>query len=383
MTNNTNNSDYPSFESLAFDKSNLWVKNSTIYCAVHGSNAYGLNNESSDIDLRGVCFGPRQLYVGYQKSFEQYINNGQYDTTIFEFRKFLKLCADANPNALEILFVPDRCVTHRTPAGERLLGFKNTFLSKKIRFTLSGYALSQLRRIEGHRRWLVNPPKEPPTREEFGLPAYREIRKDQLDAALSVIRNEMEHWDFDWQILDEDVRINLKNEYENHLLKYHLAKEDFVFTSSAYKLGYEENFIEVLQKEKQYRSKVQDWNQYQEWVKKRNPKRAAIEKKFGYDCKHASHLVRLMRMCQEVLTTGQLNVDRSNIDGDELKAIKNEGIWTYDELMTWAENQEQKIKVIYESSKVLPDKPDYDKINEFCEYEILNSFYTGTIQVAK
>ncbi len=370
---------YPNLNDLTFNKSNDWIKKSVIYLCVHGSNSYRLNNEQSDIDLRGVCFGPRQLYVGFNKNFEQYISNGQYDTTIFEFRKFLALCANANPNALEILFVPEKCIVNSTPAGERLLGIRDMFLSKKIRHTLSGYALGQLRRLNGHRRWLTNPATEPPTREEFGLPAYREIRKDQLDAALSVIKNEMDQWDFDWQVLPEDIRINLKNEYESHLLMHHVNKEDMVFVNTSYKLGYEENFIEVLQKEKQYRSKVQDWKQYQTWLKTRNSKRAEMEKKYGYDAKHASHLVRLMRMCEEVLTTGKLNVDRTNIDAEELKAIKNNGIWTYDHLMSWSESQEEKIKGLYASCTILPNEPNYAKINEFCEYEILNGFYTGTI----
>lgn len=361
----------------------MWIKDSTIYGVVHGSNCYGLNNEDSDIDLRGVCFGPRQLYFGMNKHFEQYISNKQYDTTIFEFRKFLKLCANANPNALEILFVPDRCLVYTKPAGERLIAAREMFLSKKIRHTLSGYAISQLRRIEGHRKWLVNPPKSLPTREEFGLPSYREIRKDQLDAALSVIRDEMERWDFDWQILDEDVRINLKNEYESHLLKYHVSKDDMAFTNSCYKLGYEENFIEVMQKEKQYRSKVQEWNQYQGWLKERNPKRAAMEKESHYDRKHASHLVRLMRMCEEVLTTGKLNVDRTNIDAEELKAIKNNGIWKYEDLISWAETQEEKIKGLYQTCTILPNEPDKEKINKFCEQEILMGLYSGNIHSAK
>lgn len=373
------NTQYPGFDSLEFEKNNMWIKDSTIYGVVHGSNCYGLNNEDSDIDLRGVSFGPRQLYFGMNKPFEQYISNKQYDTTIFEFRKFLHLCSNANPNALEILFVPERCLIYTKPAGERLIAVREMFLSKKIRHTLSGYAISQLRRIKGHRKWLTNPLKEPPTREEFGLPSYREIRKDQLDAALSVIRNEMEDWNFDWQTLEEDVRINLKNEYESHLLKYHITSDDMVFTNSCYKLGYEENFIEIMQKEKQYRSKVQEWNQYQGWLKERNPKRAAMEKESSYDRKHASHLVRLMRMCEEVLTTGKLNVDRTNIDAEELKAIKNNGIWKYEDLISWAETQEEKIKGLYETCTVLPNEPDYKQINKFCEQEILMGLYSGNI----
>lgn len=49
-------------------------------------------------------------------------------------------------------------------------------------------------------------------------------------------------------------------------------------------------------------------------------KRRALVLKHGYDCKNASHLIRLLRMCVEFLETGQLNVLRR--DADELVDIK-------------------------------------------------------------
>ncbi|AEZ66297.1 hypothetical protein phiTE_131 [Pectobacterium phage phiTE] len=39
-------------------------------------------------------------------------------------------------------------------------------------------------------------------------------------------------------------------------------------------------------------------------MKNRNAARHELEEKFGYDTKHAMHLVRLLRMSQEILETG-------------------------------------------------------------------------------
>ena len=55
------------------------------------------------------------------------------------------------------------------------------------------------------------------------------------------------------------------------------------------------------------------------------PKRRELVKKYGYDTKNAAHLIRLLRMGNEFLQTGELQVDRTNIDRDQLLAIKNGG----------------------------------------------------------
>lgn len=58
-------------------------------------------------------------------------------------------------------------------------------------------------------------------------------------------------------------------------------------------------------------------------------KRKRLVEKFGYDCKNASHLIRLMRMCNEFLTTHRFVVNRP--DAKELIAIKT-GKWSLEEV---------------------------------------------------
>lgn len=50
-------------------------------------------------------------------------------------------------------------------------------------------------------------------------------------------------------------------------------------------------------------------------------KRRELVKKFGYDCKNAAHLLRLLRMALEMLDTGNLNVFRTE-DREQLLSIK-------------------------------------------------------------
>lgn len=62
--------------------------------------------------------------------------------------------------------------------------------------------------------------------------------------------------------------------------------------------------------------------------------RAELEAQHGYDTKHAMHLVRLLRMGEEILSTGRVNVRRE--DADELMAIRK-GALSYDQLLEQSE----------------------------------------------
>ena len=146
---------------------------------------------------------------------------------------------------------------------------------------------------------------------------------------------------------------------------------DEKFQAAGRSIGYDENFIQLLDRERKYKIAQRQWKQYNDWKKHRNPKRAALEDKLGYDGKNALHLVRLLRMCNEILETGQVNVYRE--DADELLAIRN-GAWSYDKLIEFAETQDSEIGEIYKTCDILPHKPNREKLNELC-IELVTEFY--------
>ncbi len=98
----------------------------------------------------------------------------------------------------------------------------------------------------------------------------------------------------------------------------------------------------------------------------RDGARGDLEKQFGYDTKHAAHLVRLLRMGHEILTTGVCNVYRGGIDAGELLAIRN-GAWTYEEVEAYAADMDAQLTDIYDrKAYVVPHTPDRKAINELC-----------------
>ena len=265
-----------------FNKDISWINNKTIYLVLHGSRAYNTHTETSDYDFKGVCIPPKEYYIG-GKRFEQ-AELHDPDTVVYEFRKFINLASACNPNIIEVLFVDPEDIIYIDSIGEELRNNRELFLSKRIKYTFSGYAVSQLKRIRLHRRWLMNPPSKPPTRKDLKLPEQTLIPKDQLVAAEAAVQKEMDKFNFDFmEGLDESTKIGIKNTMSEMIAGLQITSED-QWMASARKIGLSDNLIEVMQKEREYTSKKREWDQYQNWKKTRNPKRAALEEKFGYDC---------------------------------------------------------------------------------------------------
>jgi predicted nucleotidyltransferase len=353
-----------------------WVKERTFYLTKHGSHAYGTNLPTSDLDIRGICVAPREYYLGYDLRFEQTASpvvdeaNDAPDFLIFEIRKFMKLSAVCNPNALEILFTDPSDHLLVTPMAEMLFANKNLFLNRLAQRTFSGYAASQMHRIEGHYRWLKNPPKGKPERTDLKLPPNPEVPREQMDAIQAAIRKKLDHWQLGFlENLEPAYRIEIKEVVSEQLAEMRIAMDD-LWVGAARSLGCSDNFIELLAKERTYTARMREWKQYQDWLRKRNPARAELEAKWGYDTKHAMHLVRLMRMCRELLTEGVLRVRRA--DAEELLDVRR-GAWGYEALVDWFDVQNKELAIIALTSP-LPPKPDNRKLNALCVAVVEASF---------
>jgi predicted nucleotidyltransferase len=307
------------------------IEQRTILLVKHGSHAYGLATPTSDLDLKGVCIEPRDYHFGFLKTFEQHeamCSNGHpEDKVIYSLRKFMRLAADCNPNIIEVLHGADEDIIKMDEFGEWLRDIKDEFISKKAKFTFSGYAHAQLKRIKTHRAWLLNPLVAPPERKDYGLADKREISKSDLGA---------------YQALEDRA-----------------AKEGSEITSLT---DLPSNVVEQLANEKRYASAKMHWEQYNNWKKTRNPARAALEEKYGYDTKHGSHLLRLMRMCKEILEGKGVIVKRH--DREELLGVK-QGRVAYDPLIEEAERLEADCEALYLTS-TLRKEPNRKYLDEQC-----------------
>ena len=326
---------------------NFDVDKHTILLVKHGSHAYGMNTPTSDLDVKGVCIEPKEFHFGFLHTFEQHERQAAkghpQDLVIYSLKKFAKLAADCNPNIIEVLHVDDSDVLKIDSFGERLRAMRDSFLSRKARWTFAGYAHSQLKRIKTHRKWLLEPPKAPPSRADFGLSEVSKVSKSELgafDSLMGGVRGERcDECDPSFGCFDGTAPCAKKPAS----LEVEIPRE----------------LMTLFTREKQYQASKTHYDQYQHWKKTRNPTRAELETKFGLDTKHAAHLVRLMRMCKEIMTLGKVIVKRP--DAEELLSIRA-GAWTYDQIVEYAEKIEAECALLYESS-VLPYKPDFVAID--------------------
>jgi predicted nucleotidyltransferase len=309
--------------------------------------------------------------------FEQFTDFPDEDKVIFDIRKAINLIVDNNPNCLDLLFVPERCIIKMTPSWEVFINNRDLFVSKKCRYTFSGYAHAQLERIMTHRKFLLNPIKTEPTRESFGLGVASRFPTSQLKAIVYSALGD---------IFIENEKVNflrdLDDIYSNYIMPLfnRFIKEDRRSIALDYlqvgiksqsnvlsALGpsyIKDEYLEEATKELQYYNARKEWDRFIEWQKHRNKNRAILEEKYGYDCKHAAHLVRLIRMCKEILETGKVNVDRTNIDAEELKEIRN-GSWDFDKLKEYSDRMDKEADVLYKTSS-LQKSPDVNKIKKLC-----------------
>jgi len=108
----------------------------------------------------------------------------------------------------------------------------------------------------------------------------------------------------------------------------------------------------------------------------KNDKRRNDVIEHNYSTKFLMHVVRLALECEQLLTTGQLELDR---DSQTYQSIRR-GDWTLEHGKRWWESKERDLETLYANSKVLPRKPDEEAIKQL----LLNCLEThfGSISTA-
>lgn len=359
----------------------------TIFLTLAGSHAHGTARDQSDVDLRGVCIAPLATRLSLFSAFEQYegplcdglasivasrlqahptASRGlvsKVECVIFDIAKLVVLCAVANPNALEILFADEGDWIFETPAWRLLHAERGRFLTRKVQQTFLGYAMAQLKRIKTHRSWLLHPPARKPAREDFGLPAAGgTLSRDDQNRIEQSIAEKVRDYGIEHIEMPKPARIAVRERldafYRDVLSAAEEEVQERIRDVATRALQLPADVAQTLTAEKKYRAALKHWASYQTWKAQRNAARAALERRHGYDTKHAMHLVRLMHMGLEILERGELRVRRS--DAAELIAIR-EGALSFDQLMEIAARLETDMQRAA-ARTTLPDDVDYEQV---------------------
>lgn len=256
-----------------------WLPSTTHYLCLMGSVAYGVAGDDSDSDIYGFCIPPKEMVFphlageiagfGRQiKRFEQWQEHHiddrdagkQYDFQIYNIVKYFQLCMENNPNMVDALFVPERCVLHCSAIGNIVRENRKLFLHRGCWHKFRGYAYSQLHKMS------IKTPDE-------------------------------------------------------------------------------------------------------------GSKRAGYVEKYGFDVKFAYHVVRLIYEVEQILTTGDLNIESNS---ETLKAIRR-GEWTEQRVIDFFQQKESALNKAYEES-TLPYSPDETKIKKLLLQALEHHF--GTLEGA-
>lgn len=342
----------------------LKSQNLILFEVISGSKSFGLDTPTSDTDIKGVFYLPKEKFYGLE--YISQIANETNDEVYYELGRFVELLLKNNPNILEILASPEDCILYKHPLIERIR--LEDFLSKLCKDTFAGYAITQIKKARGLKKKIVNPI----AKEKKSLLDFCYILEGYSTVALR-------QWLEDKNFQQEKCGlINLPNSRDMFALFYDVEGN----------LGYKENSNEVslssIPKEEAhlaylscnkdgYSKYCKEYTEYWNWIDKRNEGRYQTNQQHGknYDSKNMMHTIRLLQTAEQLLATGKLNIRVPN--RAELLAIKS-GEKEYDELLELADQLILSIENYYNTS-TLPDYPDEQKALENL-IEIRKSLYS-------
>lgn len=324
------------------------LKDQTIVKHYAGSLSYGTSLPSSDVDIRGIFCADSVYHRSPWYNVNEINIVEDEDTKLYELTKYLKLCVDQNPNILESLWVDESDVITSSDAYKYLTSVRHELLSSKCVFTYSGYAFSQLKRIKGHNKWITSPqPKQPQREVQF----ISLVQNFTLEKILKMTPVEM-------SLLNNNHRLvpyggNIYGIYPMHgySLYDRRGKLNTTYDGATENIGLPKMIIKFNKEE--YKRAIEVHRDYWEWKENRNETRSELEEQYGYDTKHAMHLIRLLRMGGEILTEGIVRVKRP--DAAELLDIRN-GSMTYNEIVAYAEAMDLELQTLYKSGKAVIQK---------------------------
>jgi predicted nucleotidyltransferase len=173
-----------------------WLPQNIHYEVITGSVSYAVSSDTSDMDVVGFCMPPKDDIFphlageipGFGRQIQRFevwqqhhiMDNEarqEYDFSIYSIVKFFQLAMENNPNMVDILFTPQRCVLYCSAVAQMVRDNRRLFLHKGSYHKFRGYAYRQLSKI-GTKANSSNPKRQADI-EKYGMDlkfAYHVIR---------------------------------------------------------------------------------------------------------------------------------------------------------------------------------------------------------------
>lgn len=316
-----------------FLRTNPNLKDRIILLTLGGSHAYGLNTETSDVDIRGCALNSRSDLLG-MSNFEQLVNT-ETDTTVYSFNKLIRLLLNCNPNTIEMLGCKPEHYIALSDLGKELLNNRRLFLSRRAAVSFGGYATQQLRRLENA------------------------IARDALPQSRR----------------EEHIKQSMENSISTFERKYTSFPEGSIrlYTDSSPREDLDREVFADISLTKfparEFHSMINDMTNIIGCYEKLNGRNRKKDEE--HLNKHAMHLIRLYLMCLDILEKEEICTYREN-DRAMLMEIRNgkymneDGTYR-DEFFQMVSEYEKRFSYARENTS-LPQSPDHSSVEELVMY---------------
>ena len=334
----------------------LKAQNLILFEVISGSRSFGLATATSDTDIKGVFYLPKDKFYGLD--YIAQISNATNDIVYYELGRFVELLLKNNPNILEVLASAPDCILYQHPIMQQLT--LDLFLSKQTKQTFAHYAMSQIKKAKGLNKKINNPVEvKRKTVLDFcyiiqgqhTYPLINWLSENRLEQHLCGLVNVPHSKDLYALFYDASGDCGyhgiIQHDDSTELCLSSVKKDTPV---SAYLSFNRDGFS----------SHCRDYKAYWQWVAKRNEQRyhSNINNGNDFDAKNMMHTIRLLQVAYEIMSKGTITNKRAN--RNELLAIKN-GQLSYAEIMHMAESLFIEIETASLTS-TLPEQPDSDKV---------------------
>ena len=359
------------------------------YRTIVGSYAYGTNTPSSDTDIKGFYWVDPEEYLSLNPPVTQkdgQISDERNDTTFYSLYKAFTLLATANPNMIELLWMPEECMIFRdNRLMDLLLEDRDLFISKQAYFSHAEYARKQIKKARGSNKKVHNPqPKERPVKEDFCRVILLQelmLGLEQRPLSWTILVNGIGQEKFPFRPIPiKETNIDLSKhhvaslEHSSNMFRlYHYGErakgvfrgDDMLVCESIPKEDEWQKIVGLLEYDKnEYDKAVKVWKSYWDWMKFRNSSRWIDQEKgvLNYDAKNMCHCMRLMMASENILTTGEPTVRFEGEKLEYLMRIRNAEL-AYEELMERVDELDIRLKDLYLKSG-LPEQSNPVKLNK-------------------
>ena len=380
-----------------------------LFETIIGSQAYGTQTPTSDVDKKFVYILPEDYILGTGYIEQLNVNK---DYVGWEIRRFLELMASNNPTVLELLNSPEDCIITKHPMFDLILEQKDKFITKVCKNSFGGYAVQQIKKAKGLNK-KQNWEKDKVTRKdvldfvyvikgEKSIP-WKKWNKDKespdgklYEEKFCGVVNVPNARDLYVVYFDYDANNCFNERIPEHMREASKAwrKEEGHSMGYGYKglvkTGEGANVAEsnqlrlssipkgqtpicnIIYNKDSYSTHCKDYKEYEEWLENRNEQRYVDTQAHGQkiDGKNMMHCMRLIRMAQEIGAGKGIIVRRP--DAQELLSIRR-GEIDLDNLIDMAEEEIARMDEIFDNSD-LPNGVDKDLVNDLL-IKIRKSFY--------